>query len=121
MSALLGTGVWIFVAMTVVIAGTAAWMTGQALAARWRPAWQLAPCAALLGASDRFLIYALFDGDLLSVTGYLIDTAVIGVVAALAFRVSRVRGMTTQYPWLYAPHTPFTWRRRGEEGTRGER
>ena len=121
MSALLGTGIWVFVAITVVIAGAAAWLTGQTIAGSWRPAWQLLPYVLLLGIGDRFLTYALFDGEIFSATGYVIDTAIIGFVAVVAFRVTRVRRMTTQYPWLCAPHTPLTWRRRGKDGTRGER
>ena len=112
MSALLGTNIWVFIAITVVVAGGAAWMTGQAIAGNWRPAWQLVPYTLLLGVSDRFLTYALFDGEILSTTGYAIDTAVIGFIAAVAFRVTRVRRMTAQYPWLYVPHTPLTWRER---------
>ena len=112
MSALLGTSIWVFIAITVVVAGGAAWMTGQAIAGNWRPAWQLVPYTLLLGVSDRFLTYALFDGEILSTTGYAIDTVVIGFIAAVAFRVTRVRRMTAQYPWLYVPHTPLTWRER---------
>ena len=112
MSSLLGTSIWVFIAITVVIAGGAAWMTGQAIAGSWRSAWQLVPYALLLGVGDRFLTYALFDGEILSATGYAIDTAVIGFAAAAAFRVTRVRRMITQYPWLYVPHTPLTWRER---------
>ncbi len=121
MSALLGTSIWVFITITVVIAGAAAWMTGQAIAGSWRPAWQLVPYTLLLGASDRFLTYALFDGELFSATGYVIDTAVIGFVAVVAFRVTRVRRMTTQYPWLCTPHTPLSWRERGEAGILKER
>jgi hypothetical protein len=116
MSALLGTSIWVFIAITVVIAGSAAWMTGQAIAGSWRPAWQLIPYTLLLGISDRFLTYALFDGEMLSPTGYVIDTAVIGFFAMVAFRVTRVRRMVTQYPWLCLPHTPFSWRERRDGG-----
>jgi hypothetical protein len=97
--------------MTLVLAGSAAWLMGHALAATWRPLWQLFVYAALLGCADRFLIFALFDGRLLSLGGYLIDTAMLIGLALLAFRLTRVRRMVAQYPWLYRQAGPFDWRR----------
>lgn len=110
--ALLG-GPWpSFAGMTIVLFGAAAAMTGQALARNWRGAWQLAPYALLLAAGDRFLLYALFDAQLLSVTGYVIAALLLLAVAALAFRVTRARRMTTQYPWLYRRAGLLGWRER---------
>ena len=53
-----------FIGLTLLLFGGAALATGRALARHWRPAWQIAAlrgCCSALG--DRFLVYALFDGD----------------------------------------------------------
>lgn len=110
MSELLGNSFAVFIGITVVLAGGAAWLMGQALASRWRPLWQVFPYALLMGLSDRFIIYALFDGELLSLGGFLVDTAVITAIALIAFRVTRVLRMVSQYPWLYERVGPFAWR-----------
>lgn len=112
MEAYLGTTVPVFVGLTVIIIGFAAYMTGQALANTWRPVWQVSIFCILLGFGDRFLTYALFEGDLLSPTGYLIDTAVLAVIAHFAFYFSKARKMVSQYPWLYEPAGLFGWRKK---------
>jgi hypothetical protein len=73
--------------------------------------------ALLLGAADRFLAYALFDGALLSVPGYLIDTAVLVAITLVAHRITRAQRMVSQYPWLYRRTGLFSWRERGADGT----
>ena len=110
METLLGTSLAVFFAVTVMIIGFAAYMTGQALANTWRPIWQLFVYCALLACVSRFLIFSLFDGELLSASGYIIDAVVLSVIAGFAFRVSRVRRMVTQYPWLYERAGVFGWR-----------
>jgi hypothetical protein len=109
---ILGTTLAVFIGVTVGLVGFAAFMAGQALANAWRPAWQLVPYGLLLGAADRFLVWGLFHGDALLVTGYLIDTAVILAIAAASFRLTLARRMTSQYPWLYERTGPFSWRAR---------
>lgn len=113
MEALLGTTVGVFVGVTVCLTGFAAFMTGQALAQGWRPAWQIVPYCLLLGAADRFLVWGLFKGAGLLPSGYVIDTAVIMAICAAAYRLTLARRMTAQYPWLYERTGPFGWRRRG--------
>ena len=100
----------VFIGITLVLGGGGAWMMGRALAANWRPVWQLVGYALLLGLADRFLVYALFEGELLSLRGYLLDTAVILGIALVSFRVTRVNTMVNQYPWLYRRVGPFGWR-----------
>lgn len=112
MEALLGTTLPVFIGITFVLSGFAAYMTGQALATTWRPLSQVVLYSLLLGLADRFLTWALFQGELLSVTGYLIDTFVIFIIASLAFRLTLVRRMTAQYPWVYERTGVFTWRER---------
>jgi hypothetical protein len=107
-----GTTLPVFVGLTVVLFGGAAWMTGQALGDTWRPAWQLLPYCALLAVGSRFFDWALFDGVLLSAPGYGLAVIVLLASGYAAFRVSRARRMVTQYPWLYERAGPFAWRAR---------
>lgn len=114
MEALIGTSIPVFIGITVALSGFAAFMTGQALAATWKPAWQVVIYSGLLGLLDRFLTWALFQGELLSVSGYLIDTLVILVIALVGFRFTTVRCMTKQYPWMYERKGLFSWREKGQ-------
>ncbi|GLQ06984.1 hypothetical protein GCM10007924_22050 [Sneathiella chinensis] len=100
----------VFLFMTVIIAGGAAFMAGRSLAMKWRPLIQPILYMMLLGLAVRFFHYALFQGDLLSVHFYITDTLVLIGISLLAYRLTRVRQMVTQYPWLYERTGPLTWR-----------
>jgi len=106
----LGGSVGGFLGVTVVMTGFAAYMTGQALGAGWKPFWQLLAYCALLGAAARFLEFALVGGELFSPSGYVAGTIVLTAIGAFAFRLSRARKMVNQYPWLYRRHGLFGWR-----------
>ncbi len=110
MESLLGTTWPVFIGITVVIMGFAAAMTGQGLANTWRPVWQTALYGILLGGADRFLIFGLFEGELFLLSGYLIDTVVLIAISLLAFRLTQVNRMISQYPWLYERAGLFAWR-----------
>jgi uncharacterized membrane protein HdeD (DUF308 family) len=112
MGGILGTSLPVFIGVTCVIIGFAAYMTGQAMANTWKPQWQLLVYGALLGLASRFLIFSLFDGELLSVTGYAIDTAVLVAIGGFAFRLTRARKIVNQYPWLYERNGLFGWKAR---------
>jgi len=99
----------VFIGLTLGMFGFVATMTGLALAGNWRPWWQVLFYSLLLGLPDRFLVYALFDGELLSIPGYLTDTISIMAIAALAFRLAQVRQMVGQYPWRYRRRGWFFW------------
>ena len=111
-TALTGAKPGVFLVLTVVLGGGAAWMAGRGLALKWRPVWQLVIYMALLAAAVRFLHYALFGEVLLSLQHYLVAYAVILGMALLGFRMTRVRQMVTQYYWLYERAGPFAWRRK---------
>lgn len=111
----LGTTLPVFIGVTVVLMGFAGFMTGQALAGMWKPLWQLILYCLLLGGADRFLTWALFRGELLLVSGYLVDTAVILAIGFAAYRMTLARRMTAQYPWLYERTGLFTWRAKVSE------
>ena len=111
-AALLGASPGAFLGLTLLLFGGAALATGRALARQWRPAWQALPYAALLGLGDRFLLYALFDGELLSASGYAIGALLLLALTLLSYRVTLARRMVRQYPWLYEPAGPLSWRPR---------
>lgn len=102
----------VFVAVTVLVMGFAAYMTGQALANTWKPLWHAVIYAVLMGFADRFLVFALFDGSLSSVLGYIVDTTVLVAISVFAFRSTQARKMVSQYPWLYERRGLFTWKSR---------
>jgi ABC-type uncharacterized transport system permease subunit len=112
MEALLGTSIGVFVGLTVIVAGGAAIMTGRALADGWKSSWHVVFACIGLTLADRFLVYALFGGELLSPSGFLIDFVVLVVLALLTYRVTLVRKMVNQYPWRYERISLFTYRER---------
>jgi hypothetical protein len=110
MQSLLGNSLGVFIGLTVVVAGGAAIMTGRALADGWKPVWQVVFACFGLDLANRFLAYALFGGELLSLSGFLIDFVVLTALALLAHRITVVRKMITQYPWRYERVSLFTYR-----------
>lgn len=100
----------VLIGLTIVLFGGCAFMTGQSLASNWRPWWLVLPYGLMLGAANRFLGYALFQGDLLSLPGWLLDSTILITIAAAAFRLTRARRMASQYPWLFMRTGPFSWR-----------
>ena len=110
--------------LTVIMFGGGGFLMGQALAETWRPWWQILPYGALLAIGNQFLGFSLFGGpfivDSLVSTGaqplgvailaYLFEAAVIVAFGLLAFRLTRVRKLVTQYPWLYERRGPFAWK-----------
>ncbi len=111
MEAFLGTSVGVFVGLTGVVMGFAAYMTGQALANTWKPVWHAIVYCVLLAFASRFLIFGLFEGELLSPSGYLSDLLVLVAVALFAYRLNQARKMVSQYPWLYQRRGLFNWRK----------
>ena len=99
--------------LTFLLFCWAAAMTGQALARNWRPAWQIVPYALLLALGDRFLVFALFDGVLLSPGAYAIAASLLLACAFATYRLTQARRMVGQYPWLYERAGWFGWRERG--------
>jgi hypothetical protein len=100
----------VFVLLTVVIGGGAAYMTGKSLANQWRGFGLAVFYIALLSAALRFLGYALFEGTLLSLQYFIVDFVVLLAMAMLGYRLQRVKQMVTQYAWLYERKNPFSWR-----------
>lgn len=102
----------IFLLVTIVLGGGAAWLAGRAIALTWRPWWQVATYSLVLGAAVRFIHFSLFNGTLLSPHYYLVDAAFCLAFGVLGFRAARVKQMVEQYHWLNAPSGPLRWRRK---------
>ena len=119
MIATLGGPAGPFFGMTVLLFGLAAFLTGQAIAQAWRPAWQILPASLLLAAADRFLLFALFDAVFISASGWLIAAAILAAIMAAGFFLTRARKMVQQYPWLYERAGPLGWRPKAGRCDRG--
>lgn len=108
--------IWLFLLVTVVMGGWAAWRSGVAIAGAWKPSWTLIPYMLLLGLAVRFIHYALFEGTLLSLKYYIVDTIVITVFAWLGWRKERTNAMARQYAFAFEKASPFSWRRTSAQG-----
>ncbi|HZR63094.1 MAG TPA: hypothetical protein VFA80_19280 [Xanthobacteraceae bacterium] len=102
----------IFVLITVVLGGGAALLAGRAIAATWRPWWQVVIYTLILGGAVRFIHFALFGGTLLSPHYYAVDCAICLVAGLLGFRAARVAQMVRQYRWINVADGPLRWRRK---------
>ena len=102
----------LFVLVTVVMGGGAAWLAGRAIASTWRPWWHVAFYMLILGGAVRFIHFALFEGTLLSPHYYLVDGAVCMLFGFLGFRVTRAAQMASRYRFLHVRTGPWSWARR---------
>lgn len=106
--------VGIFILVTVIIGGGAAFLTGRAIASTWRPWWQVALYMLVLAAAVRFFHMALFGEELLSLAGYLAGLAVCLLFGFWGYRVTRARQMAQQYGWLYRRDGFLKWARKSD-------
>jgi hypothetical protein len=110
-----GEAIGSVVLVTGMLGGGAAWLAGRAIAATWRPPWAVVAAMLLVAATARFIHFALFHGNLLSLTSYACDVCIFLVVGLIAWRATRAAQMVRQYPWLYARTGPLSWRKIGQE------
>ena len=108
----LGDTVFNVILFNLVLVGPASFAAGHAVAITWRPWGQIVFYTALLSGLLRFLDYALDDGVLWSVGGFLLGWSVQLAVAAFAYRLTHVRLMLRQYPWLYRRKGLLGWEER---------
>ena len=92
-------GLWIFLLVTVILGGAAAFATGRAMAQAWQPVSLLLPAMLLLGCGVRFVHYAIFAEPLLSLGNYSVDTVILLLVAVGGYRWIRAGQMQRQYGW----------------------
>jgi hypothetical protein len=102
----------VFLLVTIVLGGGAAALAGRAVALTWRPWWQVVVYMLMLGAAVRFIHFALFEGTLLSIHYYAVDSLVCMAFGFAGFQAARARRMADQYPWINALDGPLRWRRK---------
>ncbi len=112
MGVIFQTNIVDFLLVSVFLGGGAAYLVGRAIAYTWAPIRMLVVHTALLAAAVRFIHYALFHGTLLSLQYFTVDLAILAVLAALGYRITRASQMASQYGWLYKRAGPLAWRRR---------
>jgi hypothetical protein len=100
----------VFLLVTVLLGGGAAWLTGRAIAQTWRPWWSLIPYMLILGIAIRFFHVTLFNGTPLSPHYYAVDTCIALLCAGLGFRLTRKAQMRRQYGFLDPAVAPSTAR-----------
>jgi uncharacterized membrane protein len=103
----LGTSPAIFLGLTVVLVGGAAILTGRAVANNWKPAWHVVAACFGLALADRFLTYALFQGELVNLWGIFVHFLVLTAMGLASWRISKVGKLVGQYPWRYRRTSPF--------------
>jgi hypothetical protein len=108
----LGDTLSVVLIFNFILVGPASFATGHGLALTWRPWPQLVFYTALLSAGLRFFDYALANGELWSAGGFALGWAIQVAIAAFAYRLTRVRQMVRQYPWLYARKGLLGWEER---------
>ena len=102
----------VFVLVTIILGGGAAALAGRAVAATWRPWWRVIAYSLILGLAVRFIHFSLFDGTLLSLHYYLVDSGFCLAFGSLGFRAARAAQMIGHYRWINEPAGPLRWRRK---------
>jgi CDP-diglyceride synthetase len=103
-------GLWVFLALTIVLGGAAAWAAGRAVARTWRSPFLIPLYVVGLAAAVHFLHYALFGEPFVSLHYYCVDYIVLALAAGAAYRWTRARQMVQQYNWVYCATGNFFWR-----------
>ena len=106
----LGTSPAIFIGLTLILIGSAAILAGRAVGGNWKPAWQVVAACFGLALADRFLTYALFQGQLVNFLGLIVNFAVLSALGLLSWRIAKVGKLVSQYPWRYQRTSPFAYR-----------
>ena len=105
-------GLWIFMLVTVAMGGSAAFLSGQAIAQTWRPFWHIPVYMLAIAGLVRFFHFALFDEPMLALKNFLVDYVLMLAAAALGYRLVRAQQMARQYGWLFRRAGMLGWRRR---------
>ncbi|PRD44071.1 hypothetical protein C5748_08525 [Phyllobacterium phragmitis] len=100
----------LFLFVTCILGGWAAWMTGRACAQTWRTYAAFLLYMIPLGIAVRFIHYALFGGNMLSLHYYIVDTIVLIIIGTIGYRYTRTNQMVRQYSWLYEKVSPLSWK-----------
>lgn len=102
----------VFLFLTVILGGGGAFLAGRANAKGWKSPIKLFVNMLLLNCGLRFLHFALFEHDLLSVEHFISQGIILEAMAFLGYRLTLAKQMVAKYPWLYERSTPFSWRQK---------
>lgn len=108
----------VFLLVSLLMGGGAAFLAGRAIASTWRPVGQVFAYMLIIGLGVRFIHFALFDGTLLSPHYYAIDTLLCLGFGWLGFRATRAGQMAHQYGWRYRRAGWLGWREKGPNAAR---
>ena len=106
------SGILVFLILTVILGGGAAFLAGRSLARGWKSQVMLFVYMLIFTAGIRFLHFALFQDALSSLEHYISTGIVIMLFAFLGYRMTLAKQMTEKYPWLYERTSPFSWRQK---------
>lgn len=90
----------------------AAWQIGKSTASDWKSLTTMVIYTLLLGCGARFLHFALYQAQFISLDRYIVDTLVLLIVAYIGYRYTRTNMMTRQYHWLYEKASMISWKSR---------
>jgi hypothetical protein len=104
--------VLVFLFLTLILGGGAAFLAGRGMAIKWRPVWMPLLAMVPLTLGLRFLHFALFGANLTSLHYLVTDFIILTIACFLGYRMTLAKKMARQYPWLYEKAGPFAWRSR---------
>ncbi|MEN9895139.1 MAG: hypothetical protein RIR97_991 [Pseudomonadota bacterium] len=98
--------------MVMLIGFWTAWRAGRSAAEGWKNEGSVVIYTLMLAVAIRFIHHALFDGPMLSLQFYLIDSVVLMVFSLAGYRFTRANQMANNYYWLYEKTSVFSWKKK---------
>ena len=99
-----------FIFMTFILFGWCSYQLGKAMANTWQSISLMIFYVLLLTAFDRFLLFALFEQELLSVVMFLIDFITLSLISLVSYKIAKTSYMVSQYPWKYQKSGFFSYK-----------
>ena len=99
-----------FILMTVILFGWCSFQLGKAMANSWQSRSLMIFYVLLLTTFDRFLLFALFEQKLLSITMFLIDFIALSIISWISYKITKINYMVNQYPWKYQKTGFFSYK-----------
>ena len=101
-----------FILMTLILFGWCSYQLGKAMANSWKSILLMIFYVLLLTVFDRFLLFALFEQELLSVIMFIIDFIVLSLISLISYRLTKINYMVNQYPWKYQKTGFFSFKKK---------
>lgn len=100
---------FVFVLVTLLMGGWAAWMTGKACASTWSRYPILFFYLVLLTMGVRFLHQAPFGGNMFSPYYFVVDLIIIQLIGLLSYRIRLAKQMVGKYGWMFQRSGALGW------------